>query len=63
MARFGRPGFSSLQKAELWERWKRGDSISDISRALAKNPGSIHGVLHGRVGIAPAERKRAAASL
>lgn len=63
MARFGRPGLSSLQKSELWERWKRGDSISDISRALAKNPGSIHGVLRGRGGIAPAERNRAAASL
>jgi hypothetical protein len=28
-------------KEELWERWKAGESISDISRALKKPP-AVH---------------------
>lgn len=63
MAQLGRPGLSSTEKAELWNRWRRGESISDIARALEKAPGSIHGVLSGRGGIAPAERKRAGVAL
>lgn len=63
MAQIGRPGMSCSQKAELWRRWKEGESLSDISRALAKNPGSIHGVLALRGGIAPQVRTRAARAL
>ncbi len=63
MAQIGRPGMSGSQKAELWRRWKEGESLSDISRALAKNPGSIHGVLALRGGIAPQVRTRAARAL
>ena len=37
-----RRGLSASQKQELWERWKRGQSRNDITRALAKNRGSIH---------------------
>lgn len=63
MAERGRPGMSKLEKADLWERWKRGESLSEIARALAKNPGSIHGVLRGKGGIAPTPRKRSAIAL
>ena len=63
MAVRGRPGLSIIEKAGLWERWTRGESLSEIARALAKNPGSIHGVLRGQGGIAPAPRKRSRASL
>jgi IS30 family transposase len=63
MAQLGRPGLSALQKAELWRRWRDGESLSDISRALAKNPGSIHGVLASNGGIMPRARKRAAGAL
>ncbi len=45
MARMGRPGRPSAQKAELWQRWKSGQSLSDIGRALGKHAGSVHGVL------------------
>ena len=41
MARMGRPGLSSAQKAELWQRWKSGQSLSDIGRALGKHAGSV----------------------
>ena len=34
MARTGRPGLSPEQKTELWQRWKAGETLSDIGRAL-----------------------------
>ena len=34
MARLGRPGLTDAQKRELWHRWKHGESLSDIGRAL-----------------------------
>ncbi len=59
MARLGRPGgLSSAGKKELWERWRAGESISDIARALQKPPGSIHGMLQATGGISPPERRR-----
>ena len=63
MARLGRPGLSDAQRRELWERWKAGDSISDIGRALFKYPGSVHGVLALGGGIYRPARKRAASAL
>ncbi len=59
MAKLGRPGgLSAAGKKELWERWKAGEPISDISRALKKPPGSIHGMLKATGGIAPPHRRR-----
>ena len=58
MAKLGRPGLSPARKKELWDRWKAGESISDIARALQKPPGSIHGVLKATGGIAPPKRCR-----
>ncbi len=59
MARLGRPGgLSKAGKQELWERWRAGESISDIARALKKPPGSIHGMLEATGGISPPQRRR-----
>ena len=59
MARLGRPGgLSAAGKKELWERWRAGESISDIARALQKAPGSIHGMLEATGGFSPPERHR-----
>ena len=63
MARTGRPGLSAEQKRELWTRWKDGQSLSDIGRALGKHPGSVFGVLAAKGGISPASRTRAACHL
>jgi IS30 family transposase len=54
---------SPQRKAELWKRWKAGESLSDIARALKKGGGSIFGVLRLRGGIAPPERKRSRLAL
>lgn len=47
----------------IWRRWKGGESLSAISRALEKNPGSVHGVLQLQGGIAPRPRRRASRAL
>ena len=54
---------SEARKKQLWEGWKAGESISDISRALKKPPGSIHGMLRATGGIAPLRRRRSALAL
>ncbi len=59
MAQLGRPGLSPQQKKDLWFRWKQGQSLSEIGRALGKAPGSVHGVLTANGGVAPAARTRA----
>ncbi len=58
MPRTGRPGLSAQQKKELWNRWKDGQSLSEIGRALGKHAGSIHGVLSASGGIFPREKQR-----
>jgi IS30 family transposase len=57
------PGLSGVQKELLWNRWKEGDSLSDIGRALGKHAATIHGVIHLHGGFAPLPRKRAALAL
>ena len=55
--------FTAAQKAELWERWKNGQSAAAISRALEKkNKTGVERivVLHG--GIGPARPRRRAAA-
>lgn len=54
---------SDKQKAELWKRWKAGQSLSEIGRVLGKHPGSIHALVAARGGIAPRQRKRSASQL
>jgi IS30 family transposase len=54
VARLGRPGgLTEARKKELWERWRAGESISDIARALQKPAGSIHGMLEATGGFSP----------
>ena len=56
--------FTAKQKDELWERWKNGQSVLAISRALERrNKTGVERivVLHG--GIVPARRRRALAAL
>ena len=53
-----RRGYSAAGREELWERWKRGETVSDIARVLDRAPGTIHCTLRERGGIAPPERRR-----
>jgi len=35
-------GFTAAEKTELWDRWKRGESLKAIGRAFGKPSSSIH---------------------
>ena len=56
--------FTPAQKLELWERWKQGQSISAISRALERrNKSGVQQIVARHGGIVPVPRRRAVAAL
>lgn len=55
--------YSVEERRELWERWKRGESVSDIGRAFERAPGTIHYTIRQHGGVAPAERRRSRLAL
>ena len=59
----GQRGMAEELKARIWERWKQGESLSEIGRALGKRPSTILGVLRRQGGVAPQLRVRSIQSL
>ena len=47
-----RYGLSATEKADIWRRWKGGESLHEIGRAFGKNHGSIQFLLSHHGGIA-----------
>jgi len=39
-------GFTAAEKTELWDRWKRGESLKAIGRAFGKPSSSIYFLWH-----------------
>ena len=58
-----RYGFSTLEKAEVWDRWQRGESLKAIGRVFGKPSSSIYGQLSPYGGIRPAPRRRSKLAL
>src|SRR5262245_59360110 len=59
-----RTWFTPIQRAELWERWKSGQCVADIARALERrNKSGVYRVLAINGGIAPSPRRRAPGAL
>jgi len=56
--RYIRVGFTAAQSLELWDRWRKGEGLSAIGRALGKPSSCIFNHLRPMGGIRPAERKR-----
>jgi IS30 family transposase len=50
--------FSCSQQADILSRWKKGDSLSDIGRAIGNHAGSIHYIVAFYGGISPRPRQR-----
>jgi IS30 family transposase len=44
--------------AQMWRRWKRGESLSEIGRAIGKRPSTIFNFLRRQGGFAPRPRVR-----
>src|ERR1017187_1114605 len=58
-----RRGFTAAEKAELWDRWKRGESLKAIGRAFGKPSSSIYFQVAPHGGIRPAARRRSRLAL
>jgi IS30 family transposase len=58
-----RRGFTAAEKAELWDRWQRGESLKAIGRAFGKPSSSIYFQLAPHGGIRPAPRRRSKLAL
>ncbi len=63
MAQIRRRGLSAEQKRELWLRWKAGQSLREIGRALEKQATSIRDVVSANGGFVPRTRTRRRSAL
>ena len=63
MAAGKRTRLSTSQRAEVWRRWKSGESLHAIGRALGKAHPVIHLLLKRHGGIAPLVRHRSRSAL
>jgi len=55
--------FTEKQKAEIWDRWHLGESMSSIGRRFDRNSSSIYPLLARTGGIRPPERRRSRVAL
>ena len=58
-----RDRLSTEQRADMWRRWKAGESLHQIGRGFGKGHGSIRFLLTQRGGIVPAARRRSPRTL
>jgi IS30 family transposase len=58
-----RTPLSAIQRTEVWHRWKAGESLHAIGRALGKDHVVVHLLLKRHGGIAPATRRRSRRAL
>jgi len=56
-------GFDAVAKEELWDRWRRGESLKAIGRAFGKPSSSIYFQVAAQGGIRPAPRRRSRLAL
>lgn len=55
--------YSAEQRAEIWDRWRPGESMRSIGRRFDRESSSVFSVLSPSGGVRPAERRRAALAL
>ena len=55
--------FSAEQRADIWERWQRGESMSSIGRLFERQSSSIYPILQLSGGIRPPKRTRSRVAL
>jgi IS30 family transposase len=55
--------YTAEQKAEMWDRWQRGESLNSIGRAFDRPSSSIFGQLAPSGGIRPSPRQRSRLAL
>ena len=55
--------YTESQKALMWERWQKGESLQQIAQLFDRNHSSIQGILAATGGIRPAPRSRSRLAL
>lgn len=55
--------YTESQKALMWERWRKGESLQQIAQLFDRNHSSIEGILARSGGISPAPRHRSSVAL
>ncbi|MET0168706.1 MAG: IS30 family transposase [Vicinamibacterales bacterium] len=55
--------YTESQKALMWERWQKGDSLQQIAQLFDRNHSSVQGILVQTGGIRPAPRHRSKSAL
>lgn len=55
--------YSESQKALMWERWKKGESLQQIAQLFDRNHSSVNRILAETGGIRPAQRCRSQLAL
>ncbi len=55
--------YSSEQRAEIWDRWQRGESMSSIGRRFDRQSSSVFSVISPTGGIRPTDRTRSKQAL
>jgi hypothetical protein len=50
--------YSAAQRAEIWDRWQRGESMNSIGRVFDRQSSSVFSVISPTGGIRPPDRKR-----
>ncbi|MDH3355029.1 MAG: helix-turn-helix domain-containing protein, partial [Chromatiales bacterium] len=63
MARRARLHYTKELKSEIWDKYKRGDSLWSIARSIDRHSSCIYGILSRTGGIRPPERKRSSLAL
>jgi hypothetical protein len=55
--------YSETQKALMWERWRKGESLQKIAQLFDRNHSSVQGILAETGGIQPLQRHRSRLAL
>ena len=63
MQRVQRSRMSARNKAAIWDRWTRGESLSEIGRGIGRVPAAVFHVVRARGGIPPPPRWRSSRAL
>jgi len=55
--------YTEADKALMWDRWQRGDTLHEIARLFDRHHSSVRGILERSGGIRPPQRRRSSRSL
>ena len=55
--------YTDTQKALMWERWRKGESLQQIAQLFDRNHSSVQGILAETGGIQPKQRRRSSLAL